>query len=361
MQVYVGCYTDVNQEGIHIFDVNATSGAYSHVGCVSGIENAIHLTVSKKHPMLYAGQGLSVLGKRAKNGCVAAYEIRDKMLIPAGHIGLGVTPPCYVALSPDEDMLVFSEYTNSTSGVVVLGKDGGLPPAADAVVQHTGSGPSLPRQDKAHAHCAEVTPDGKYLCVVDLGIDRVKLYDLEAFRAERASGKSGELELNEVRDGGIKTAPGAGPRHIVFHPNKRLAILINELDNTLSSYAYGDGKFRELSTVGLLPGDFEGISTAAAVRVSADGRRVFGSNRGDESIVAFDLDGESGKLTLKARSPLAGSGPRDFALLPGERFALVAHQNTNTLMMYSYDADSGKLKPFSKGYTLHQPVVVTWR
>lgn len=360
MLVYVGCYTDVNQEGIHIFDVDAERGSFAHVGCVSGIENAIHLAVSKKRGMLYAGQGSPELGARAKNGCVAAYEIRDKMLVPAGQIALGVTPPCYVALSADEEVLVFAEYSNSTSGVVLLKGDGRLPASADSIVRHTGSGPSLPRQDKAHAHCAEVTPDGKYLCIVDLGIDRVKLYDLAALRGERAGGKGGELKLQEVEGGGVRTAAGAGPRHILFHPNKRIALLINELDNTLSSYSYSDGKFTELSTVGLLPGDFEGVSTAAAIRLSADGRRVFGSNRGDESIVAFDLDVDSGKLMHKARSPLAGSGPRDFIFLPGEKFAMVAHQNTNTLMMYSYDAESGQLKPFSKGYTLHQPVAVTY-
>ena len=345
---YVGGYTDAKKEGIHIFETDAETGTFRPIGLVSGIENAIFLSLSKNNKFLYAAQGMPEYGEPAKNGTVAAYTIKGDTLIPLNHKPIGVTAPCYVALDPSGKALVFAEYTNAVAGVFELNADGSIADTPPATVKHVGSGPDPKRQEKAHAHCAEVSPDGKFLCVVDLGIDRVKVYDF----VNRAAG------LKEVAPLAIASAGGAGPRHIIFHPNGKLAFLLHELNNTVSSFFYTGDAFIHIQTLDTLPSDFHDFSKASAIKISADGRRLFTSNRGHDSIAAFALDTATGKMELMAISKLVGKSPRDFEFMPGEKFVLLGHENSNELFSYAYDAATGKLEPAHGPYALFRPVYV---
>jgi len=277
---YVGCYTDEKREGIHVFESDTETGSFRPVGVVRGIENAIYLSLSATRPLLYAAQGLPQYGGRDTNGCVAAYAIKGDALLPLNHRPIGVTPPCYVALDPKEESLVFAEYTNAVSGVFALNRDGSLSDAAPVTVTHAGSGPDPKRQEKAHAHCSVVSPDGRHLCVADLGIDQVKVYDFP----NRAAG------LRELPALTITSAGGAGPRHLLFHPNRKSAYLLHELNNTISSFLYTGDAFVHVQTLPMLPPDFTAYSKASAIKLSADGLRLFGSNRGHDSIAAYDID-----------------------------------------------------------------------
>ena len=348
VMTYVGTYTDAKKEGIHIFETDTDAGTFRPVGLVGGIENAIYLALSKTKPVLYAGQGMPEFGDPAQNGAVAAYAVKGDTLLPLNHKPVGVTVPCYVALDPAEKALVFAEYTNAVAGVCELNADGSFADTPPATVRHTGSGPDKGRQEKAHAHCSEVTPDGKHLCVVDLGIDRVKVYDF----ANRSAG------LKAVETLTITSAGGAGPRHLVFHPNRKLAFLLHELNNTVSSFAYTGDAFIHVQTLATVPPDFSAFSKAAAVKVSADGQRLFTSNRGHDSIATFAVDPATGKMELLALSTLAGKFPRDFEFMPGGKFALIGHENSNTLFSYAYDDASGKLEPAHGPYALNRPVYV---
>ena len=345
---YVGCYTDTKREGIHIFEADTETGAFRPAGLVNGIENAIYLSLNKDRTLLYAGLGLPEYGEPKQNGAVAAYRIQGSTLLPLNHQPTGVTPPCYVALDPSEKTLVFAEYTNAVSGVFELMPDGRISDAPPATVTHTGSGPDPKRQEKAHAHCAEVSPDGQNLCIVDLGIDRVKVYDFP----NRAAGLKEKPALT------IACAGGAGPRHIIFHPNRKTAYLLHELNNTISSFLYSGDAFIHVQTIPMLPPDFTAYSKASAIKFSPDGRQLFGSNRGHDSIAAYDIDPGTGKMSLLAVSKLAGQSPRDFEFMPGGKFVLLGHETSNELMSYAYDAATGKLDPAHGPFALYRPVYV---
>jgi len=345
---YVGTYTDAKKEGIHIFETDADTGTFRPIGLVSGIESPIYLSLSKTRPLLYAAQGMPEYGAPAQNGAVAVYAIKGDTLIPINHKPIGVTVPCYIALDPDEKALVFAEYTNAVAGVFELNADGSLADSSPVTVKHTGHGPDKKRQEKAHAHCSVVSPDGKYLCVVDLGIDRVKVYDF----VNRRGG------LKEVEKLTIASAGGAGPRHLIFHPNRKLAFLLHELNNTVSSFFYTGDAFVHIQTLETLPSDFHDFSKAAAVKISADGKRVLTSNRGHDSIATFALDTHTGKMELLAISKLAGQSPRDFEFLPGEKFVMAGHENSNGLMTYAFDSETGKLTPAYGPYAMYRPVYV---
>jgi 6-phosphogluconolactonase len=345
---YVGTYTDAKKEGIHIFESDTDTGTFRPIGLVSGIENPIFLALAKSKPILYAAQGMPEFGASAQNGAVAAYAIKGDTLVPINHRPVGVTVPCYIALGPDEKALAFAEYTNAVAGAFALNADGSLADTPPALVHHTGSGPDKGRQEKAHAHCSEVTPDGKYLCIVDLGIDRVKVYDW----ASRADG------LKEVDRLTITSAGGAGPRHIIFHPSRKLAFLLHELNNTVSSFFYTGDAFVHVQTLGTIPADYRDFSKAAAVKISADGLRLFTSNRGHDSIATFAIDTTTGKMERLAISKLVGKFPRDFEFMPGGKFILLGHETSNELFSYAYDATTGKLEPAHGPYALNRPVYV---
>jgi len=347
---YIGCYTDEKKTGIHIFDADTESGDFRPVGCVAGIENAIYLTLNKARTRLYAGLGLPALGAPGTNGAVAAYAIQGDTLQPLNHKPIGVTPPCYVALDPAERALVFAEYTNAVSGVFELDADGRLADTPPVTVTHTGSGPDPKRQEKAHAHCAEVSPDGRHLCICDLGIDRVKVYDFPA----RALG------LKEIPALAIASAGGAGPRHLLFHPNRRTAYLLHELNNTISSFLYTGDAFVHVQTITMLPPDFTEYSKASALKLSADGRRLFGSNRGHDSIAVFRRNPKTGALTWVEVIPTGGKTPRNFAITPDGAWLIAANQDSDTLTVFAIDQASGRLRASGHSLSLPRPVCVAF-
>jgi 6-phosphogluconolactonase len=348
---YIGTYTDATQTGIHILETDTETGAIRPVGEVRGMVNATYLARSKKRPVLYAVQGVPTLGPpAARAGFVAAYRISGTTLTPLNHKPVTATVPCHISLDADETALAFAEYAHAVSGYCDLNSDGSFADTPPVTVTHAGNGPDVIRQDKAHAHCVRITPDGQFLCIADLGLDRVLAYDW----SRRRDGLSPVAALT------ITAAPGAGPRHLIFHPNGRFAFLLNEINNTLTSLRYTGDAFIPLHTRSTLPADFHAFSKASALKCSADGRRLLASNRGHDSIAAFDVDPDSGRLDLLAISTLAGTGPRDFAFTPGEAFILAGHETSNTVCSYAYDAASGRLEPACAPHPIHRPVCIVF-
>lgn len=345
---YIGTYTNERKEGIHIFESDTESGLLTPVGLIGGFDNPTYLNLSRDNTRLYTTMGVAQLGPQGKTGALAAYAVQGQTLKLMNYKPVHATTPCYVQLDKTEKSLIFAEYTNAVSGVFELADDGSIADTPPQTVIHQGRGTHPKRQDKAHAHCSEMTPDNRYLGIVDLGLDCVKFYDF----ASRAQG------LTEVSSMTIKTKAGAGPRHIIFHQNKVLAFVINELGNTLSSYRYtGDG-FSHIQTLDTLPADFQGQSDTAAIKINAAGDRIFGSNRGHDSIATFGLDAATGHMERIAISKLAAPQPRDFALMPDEKFAVVASQGGNLLQVYAYDNASGTFAPVHKPVSVHKPVCV---
>ncbi len=344
---YIGCYSDAKMEAIHTIAADSESGAITPLNTVKEFDGATYLCLNRANTHLYAGLGVPALGARDKNGAVAAFAIDGDNLKLLNYQPIGVTPPCYVALDPQERALVFAEYTNAVAGVFELDSTGKISVTPPVTVQHFGKGPDTRRQEKAHAHCAEVSPDGRHLCVVDLGIDQVKVYDYPG----RAGGLKERAQMT------ISSVGGAGPRHIIFHPNGKTAYLLHELNNTISSFRYTGDAFILVQTIAMLPVGNES-SKASAIKFSPDGMRLFGSNRGYDSIAAYDIDPESGKMSLLVLSMLAGKFPRDFEFMPGGKFMLVGHETSNELMSYAYDSASGRLEPAHKPIALYRPVYI---
>jgi len=330
---YIGASSGVKPNALKIVEVDADTGEIAVLGSLP-VANATYIAVNRARTRLYTSLA-DPKGEKGKNGGVAVYALDPSGRAPT-HLETLMTghpAPCHLSLSPDERKLVFAEYGRGTAGWVNLKADGAFAKETlQGIVSEDPTGPNKPRQDRPHCHCARVTPDGKYICIVDLGTDRVKIY----------STSTGKF----VRD--VITVPaGAGPRHITFHPNGRFAFLLFELENYVTSYRYEDGTFTPLQQLKLTPEGFTDFSKAAAIKLSADGSELYCSNRGHESLAVFSVDADTGLLARRGIVRLDGAFPWDFEVMPGGKVLAVGFQKDGVLRTYRYDAKACTLTPIA--------------
>lgn len=342
---YAGCAVDAKKEGIHVLKVNTETGAIQPAWVLSGVAGTTYFAINKAKTFLYTAH-IDVALPRWKNGTIACYKIEGEKLVFVNQVALGCGAPCHVSLDKEEKAVVWADYGSAISGVCEIQADGLLAPQTPVSIQHVGSGPDKSRQEKAHAHCAMLTPDNRYVLFVDLGLDQVRFYDF-------AKRKEGLQEVEALR---ITTAPGAGPRHAIFHPNGKWFFLLNELNNTVSSYSYTPEGTKHICTLATIPNDFKAFSKASAIKITADGKMLFTGNRGHDSIAAFAVEEKTGHLTLMTRSMLKGKFPRDFTLMPGEKFMLVGHKMSNEIYSYALNRATGALTPVSGPVPAHKPL-----
>ncbi|ATB33436.1 lactonase family protein [Melittangium boletus] len=326
---YVGTYTSGGSEGIYLGRLDMATGALQRVGVTKGVAEPSFLALEPKGRYLYAVNELSTFQGKP-SGAVSAFSInpQTRALTLINQQPSRGGAPCHLQVDATGAFVLVANYSGGNVAVLPIQAGGGLGAAVD-VKQFQGSGQSVP-----HAHQAQLDADNQYAFVPDLGTDKVM-----SFRFDSALGK-----LTAGNPAFVSTLPGAGPRHLAFHPNGRFAYVINELNSTINTYAYdkATGKLTELQRVSALPDGFTGQSYCAEVRVSPDGRFLYGSNRGHESIVVFSI-GSSGTLTYVQHVFSRIQWPRDFIIDPTGTFLLVANQKGNTVVAFRRDTQTGKL------------------
>jgi 6-phosphogluconolactonase len=231
--------------------------------------------------------------------------------------------------------VLVANYTSGNVAVLPIRRDGSLDKAID-VEQHQGSGPRE-QQKSPHAHCIKLDRANRFAFASDLGSDKVFIYRFNA-----ANGK-----LEPAAEPSVTLHPGAGPRHLAWHPSGKFLYVINELDSSLTTFKYDSsrGKLTAFESVSTLPRDFTGTSFCADIHVSSSGRFVYGSNRGHNSIVVFAIDPLSGRLNLVEHVSTEGKWPRNFTIDPSGSFLLVANQHTDNVVTFRIDPETGRLKP----------------
>ena len=255
---------------------------------------------------------------------------------------------CHVETSPDGKFLFAPNYSTGSVAVFSL-RDGKIDQMVE-FVQHVGSGPNRKRQEAAHPHFNRITPDGKYLTVIDLGMDELLSYPLD--------GKNG---IDKTRPVISKIVPGgSGPRHLVFTGDGKTAYLLNEMGNSVMVTDYHDGKYTIRQTISTLPENFQGETKAAAIRFSRDRKFLFASNRGYDSIASFRV-GPDGLLTRHEIVPSQGESPRDFDFLPDPAVMLVTNEFTDNMVLFSYDPVAGTLKSGASKAIKHPLCVLNFK
>ncbi|HKX26344.1 MAG TPA: lactonase family protein [Blastocatellia bacterium] len=345
--LYVGTYTGGKSEGIYIYRLDLSTGGLRPVGVAKGVANPSYLALDAQNRYLYAVNEVSELGGKPTGGVTAfAVDRQTGELRKLNQQASEGTSPCYVTVHPSGKFVLVANYSSGTVAVLPIKGDGSLDAAVE-VVQHRGAGANPRRQDGPHAHCIRVDPSGRFAFAADLGIDKVMIYRFDA--------EQGKLAANSQPF--VQAKPGAGPRHLDFHPGGKFAYVINELDSSLTALSYQNagGELKALQTVSTLPRQVLLSNTCADVHVHPSGRFVYGSNRGHNSIVAFAIEERTGNLTYLAHESTQGKTPRNFVIDPTGTFLLVANQNSGTVVTFRIERN-GRLVPAGQVAQVPTPV-----
>jgi 6-phosphogluconolactonase len=331
--VYAGTYTKGESRGIYVFHFNPSNGKLSGPTLAAETLNPSFLAEHPNHRFLYAvnegGQGGNTVSAFAINAATGK-------LAPLNAVSSEGAGPCHLAIDATGKWLTVANYNNGTMALIPIHEDGRLGEAKQ-VEKHEGSSADPQRQRGPHAHCVLFSPDNRFLFLADLGLDKIFVYRFDA--------AAGTLTPNDPPSASVP--PGAGVRHLAFHPNGRILFSINEMGNTITAFHYdaAKGTLEAFQNAGTLPEGFKGNSSTAEVAVNHAGTRVYGSNRGHDSIALFAIDPRHETLSAMDHSSTLGKTPRHFTLDPTGKFLLVANQDSSDISVFKVHPASGQLTP----------------
>lgn len=342
-QIYIGAYAESENKTIYSYSFDPANHKLTAQAHLDGEDHSSFQIIDSARRILYSTCNLS-----NGDGGVASYRIdsetNELQLIHTQ--SAGGAGPSYLSLSNDGKYLLAANYRGGS--VSVLPVDDGHLSEPIHVVKHNGSGPNKDRQEGPHPHSIQPGPGSNFVYACDLGTDQVIAYEIDS---------SGKLQLRHE----TKAQPGAGPRHMAFHPEAPYAYVINELNSTVTSYAYDAkvGTLSEIQTLSTLPEGEQVDNTAADIHFSPCGVYLYGSNRGHDSIVVYEVDNNTGQLQLVEHVSTEGKGPRNFKITPDGQFLITANQGTGNLVIFERESATGKLKLIQKTDGLLQPVCLS--
>lgn len=341
IKTYVGTYTTGEGKGIYSFELDLSNGMLDNVKLEAEMGNPTYLCIDRENKYLYSAI------KTGNSGGVAAFSITPDTseLVNLNYSVSDENSPCHVSINNDADLLFSANYHQGLCKVHRISEDGSVLPEV-SVTAHCGCGPNKERQEKAHIHFSSLTPDEKYLCVIDLGLDQMVTYTVN----------NGMLSRYKE----FKLKPGSGPRHMDFHPNGKYAYIVTELSSEVAVFDYSSetGDFKELQYISALPLDYKGENLGSAIHISPDGRYLYASNRGHDSIAIFSIDSNSGKVSTVAYTSTEGNHPRDFNLDPTGSYLIAANKDTNNIVCFSVDKATGKLSKKLSEIFIPNPVCI---
>jgi 6-phosphogluconolactonase len=347
--VYVGTYTGDTSRGIYAFRFDAASGRLTSIGLVARTNSPSFLAVSPNRKFLYAVNEISSF-EGERSGSVSSFSIdaQSGKLTALNSKSSKGDGPCHLAVDGTGRFLAVANYGGGNFSLLPIAADGRLGDSI-AILANGGSGPDKERQQGPHAHAVVFDARNRYLLGADLGLDRVFIYKFDP--------STGAIRANDPSS--VQLAPGAGPRHVAFHPTLPLAFAINELSSTITSLSWdpATGRLAAAGSVSSLPAGYTGTNDTAEIAVHPSGRFLYGSNRGHDSIAVFGI-GPTGTLTLIEHESTRGQTPRNFAIDPSGKWLIAANQKSNTLAVFSIDQNTGALTPTGPLAQVGTPVCV---
>jgi 6-phosphogluconolactonase len=328
--IFLGTYTRTGpSQGIYAVRLDGESGALSAPSLAAAASDPGWIELSPDRRFLYA--------VHPSRGQAIAYRVDGPnaalVAVPAPDPGPRATAPSHLAVDATGRTVLAANYHEGCVVAIPAGADGSL--GTPQRIVHEGRSVHPTRQDKSHVHSVTLSPDNRFVLVADLGLDRIYTYAFDYATGRFAPGVSRF----------VATAPGAGPRHLKFSADGQHVFAINELDNTIVAYAYeaASGTLIPRQSVSTLPAGFNAPSISAEIRVHPNGRFLYGSNRGHDSLAVMGIAPVSGALSPVEIVPSGGRTPRNFALSPDGRWLVCGHQDTPLLTVFRVDADTGRL------------------
>jgi 6-phosphogluconolactonase len=343
MSLYIGTYTEKGSHGIYIAQFEAGKGTLRLMDSISA-DNPSYLALTKSGNRIYA----VTENGGSKQGAVSSFQ-KDKgsgkwIKLNDEPVPSGGDHPCYISINSKERFVMVANYSGGSLAVMPVDQSGRLGGVVQ-LVQQQGSSVNPARQQSPHVHTALFTPKEKHVVIADLGTDMIKAYPFDGRRQQ-------PLDTNSVI--AIKAAPGAGPRHMTFHPRLNLFYVMEELSGKVSVHAIGKRSIVHLQsiaadTISAEPG-------SADIHLSKDGRFLYTSHRSTaNTITVFAVDQKTGLLTMVGSQSTLGIKPRNFTIDPSGKYLLAANQDSNKIVVFAIDANSGLLKPTGTSLAIPSP------
>lgn len=340
---YIGTYTRSTSRGIYAVRIDPETGALTTPVLAAETANPSFLALTPDKKFLYAV---------SESNAMAAAFATD---LPQGTLralqppqSSGGAAPCHLVVEPSQRALIVANYHTGIVAAIPLKPDGTL--GVPNIIQHTGHSVNPERQSSPHVHSVTLTPDGRFVIVCDLGLDRIFTYRIDAANAK--------LALSDPPS--VATAPGAGPRHFAFGKDGRHGYVVTEMGGTVTMFDFQpeNGALTPRQTLSTLPPDFKGTPSCAEIRVHPSGKFLYASNRGHDSIAVYSIDQASGRLTLVEIAPCGGKNPRNFSLTPDGRWLVCGNQGSDTLTVLKVEPQTGRLTLTKNTASVPMPVCV---
>jgi 6-phosphogluconolactonase len=339
--LYVGAYG----KGINAYHFDSNGAKLEPLGLVGDVVNPSFIIADKGDRHLYAVS--EVEGNT--HGAVVSFSIDRKtgQLERLNARDSGGIAPCHLALDRTGKMLIVANYTSGGVSVYPIEHDGSLGEMSTLQTAH-GHGPNSERQEGPHAHEVVIGSENKIAYVPDLGLDEIRLFRIEPSTAMLAPNQPPS----------VKQDPGMGPRHMVFSQDEQFAYVINELKSDVSVFRHDktNGSMTKIQDVSSLPAGYTGENGPAEILIDAKGKFVYATNRGNDSIAAFAVDGPTGTLRQIQVISAEGKMPRGLEFDPTGRYLLAGNQKTNNFVVFEVDSVTGKLKPTGQVVNTPSPV-----
>lgn len=341
----VGTYTNsCESKGIYVYEFDSVTGDFKFKNASEPITNPSYLTISDKNDFVY-----SVSENDQKGSCVVAfnYQSEEGKLTVLNKSDSKSGGSCYVI--NDDKNVIAANYGGGSISVFGKNQDGSISEVKQ-LLQNTGKSINPKRQDKPHAHMVYFSPDKKYVLATDLGTDKVSVYEYHPDE------KTEILKLYSE----VSVPAGGGPRHLIFSKNGKQVYVLNELDGSLVAFKYKNGQLIKFFETSILPKDYKGKIQSADIHISPDGKFLYATNRGEMGEITTFKVLKSAKLEWVEQINTLGKGPRNFVIDPTGNFLLVAHQYSNTIIIFKRDKTTGKLTDIGKKIELCSPVCLVF-
>ena len=343
--VFISSFAAGDKGAIHACQLEPTTGTLKPLHKTGEVENPFFLSVSRDQKFLYSIHAKTFGGKDPEQVAAYAIEGRTGRLKLLNRQSTRGTASCYLDVDATGKTVLVANYSTGNIASLPVNADGSLGEAV-SFFQHAGSSVDPARQKGPNAHCITVSPDNRFVFAADLGLDQVLSYRLDAASAK----------LSPNTPPFVKAPSGAGPRHLTFHPNGRHVYVINELKSsvTLFDYVTESGTMTERQTISTLPGDFADTSHCADLKITPDGRFLYGTNRGHDSIAAYRI-GDDGRLTLIGIEPSLGKGPQNLVIAANGTLLLCANMSGNNVAVFRINSRTGVLKSAGEPASMLSP------